>query len=96
MGSAVYRRLISGVKPGLDGAQFARIRKRGTEMHLVNLTDFARLLLSRAPLCFSVSFDVLGAFDNVTHVQLTRVLGVLGVDGPTQGASSTAALGSPV
>ena len=50
-------------------------------MHLVRLMDFTQRALCRGRLCYLVSYDVAGAFDNVSHTHLMRGLVEFGVDG---------------
>ena len=79
--SVIYHRIPLGEEDKLAVEQFAKRRERGAEMHLVRLMDFTQRALCRGRLCYLVSYDVAGAFDNVSHTHLMRGLVEFGVDG---------------
>ena len=72
--TVLYHRLIHEVEPQLDSAQYAYRRDRGTEMCLTELMDGINRALVRGRYCYLISFDVKGAFDNVSHRQLMKGL----------------------
>ena len=62
-------RLLGG---GLDGAQFAYRRERGTELHLIRLYDSICSELENGRFVYLAAIDIDGAFDNVPHSSLVR------------------------
>ena len=80
MEGILYQRLLPIIEPKLSVNQYAHRRQRGTEHHLVSIMDFANRALLRGENVYVISFDIAGAFDNVSHYQLTKALSQFHVD----------------
>ena len=64
----------------LESCQYAYRRERGTEHHLLDLTDFARDMRSENKRSGPESVDVHGAFDAVSHKNIRKHLkGLVGI-----------------
>ena len=72
--------MLPGVKTHLDPRQYAYRQGRGAEMTLAELLDFAQRSLKRAKFVYLVSFDVQGAFDNVSRRRLMEAMKAFRVD----------------
>ena len=78
--AVLYHRLIHEVEPQLESAQYAYRRDRGIEMRLVEIMDELNRALIRKRSCYLISFDVKGAFDNVSRRKLVTGLKQMGVN----------------
>ena len=76
----LYQRMIPHIEPHLIESQYAYRRQRGTEHHLASLMDHVNRSLIRGENAYVISFDIAGAFDNVSHNQLSQTLPKFGVD----------------
>ena len=78
--AVIYHRIIPAVEPRLAPEQYAYRRERGTEQHLTELLDAVHRATKRGKYCYIVSFDISGAFDNVSHRALMSGLEQMQVD----------------
>ena len=81
--AVLYHRMMPVIGPKLAPQQYAYRRGRGTEQHLTELMDFVHRSLYLGRHCFLISFDISGAFDNVSHRGLMQGLERMNVDGHT-------------
>ena len=65
--TVLYGSMLGQVEPLLAPQQYAYRRERGAEMALIEVYDAAHRALNRARHVHIMSFDVSGAFDNVSH-----------------------------
>ena len=65
---------------GLEGRRHAYRRGRGTERHLVDMTDFTRSMRSRGKHTSIRSVDVDGAFGTVPHKKMMNAIESLGAN----------------
>ena len=77
--ATVLNRLMEQLELGLDECQYAYRRERGTEHHLLEMSDFVRQMRSQNRFTSITSIDVNGAFDTVPHKSLMRTVESLGV-----------------
>ena len=82
--AVIHHRMLQVIEPRLNKVQYAYRRERGTEMCLAEIMDTANRALVRGRYVYLVSFDIRGAFDNVSHRQLTESLGRMEVDPHTR------------
>ena len=82
--SILYHRMLPLAEPRLSPAQYAYRRDRGTEMCLVEMMDMLHRALRRRRFCYLISFDIEGAFDNVSHWHLMEGLREFGIDAHTR------------
>ena len=80
MEGVILHRLMLRWESRLDAHQYAYRRERGTEMHLLELSDFVREARDRGQYVYIAAIDVASAFDNVAHSRLVRTLEDSGVD----------------
>ena len=78
--AVVYHRLLPVVEGGLDGRQYAYRRARGTEMHLLELSDGVHAAMDAGHFAYIASLDIDGAFDKVPHRLLIESMGGFGVE----------------
>ena len=78
--AVILHRLLSRFESCLEPCQYAYRRERGTEMHLLDLTDFIREARNRGQYAYLASIDVAAAFDNISHSHLLRTMEELAVD----------------
>ena len=76
----IYQRKLPLVEPKLYGGQYAYRRSRGTEHHLTTIMDCVNRALLRKEGVYIISSDIAGAFDRVSHYQLTWALRRYGID----------------
>ena len=70
--AAILRRLLGRFESCPEPCQFAYRRERGTEMHLLDLTDFIREARNRGQYSYLASIYVAAAFDDISHDHLLR------------------------
>ena len=70
----LYQRIIPRIEPYLMESQYAYRRQRGTEHHLTSVMDHVNRALLNGKNAYVISFGVAGAFDNVSHHQLSQTL----------------------
>ena len=68
--AVVLRRISPLVEDRLHGSQYAYRRARGTEMHLLELSDFISERSAEGCLVYLMSLGIEGAFDAVPHHML--------------------------
>ena len=81
--AAVYHRLVGHFEPLLDKRQYAYRRARGTEMHLLEMHEFALAAGEADEFLYLASIDVDSAFDAVPHSSLIASFEEAGVDSYT-------------
>ena len=75
------KRLPASVEEAFDGRQYAFRRARGTEVHLLELTDSVQRCVEEGSISHVGNLDIEGAFDKVQHRLVVDSLVVNGVEG---------------
>ena len=78
--AVVLHRLFRQYEARLSPGQYAYRRERGTEMHILGLSDFVRKSRDAGKYVYMASIDVAAAFDNVSHDRLMETSESLGTD----------------
>ena len=76
----VLHRMMPALEPRLGLSQYAYRRQRGTEFHLVELTEFVRVSQEADRLTLVASLDIAGAFDTIPHQTLLDTIMQQGVE----------------